>query len=373
VASQGVAVGGAGWTQRGSDAAVGWEAPDARRWLQLGLAALWLLDGVLQYQSAMFTRAFSQMLGGTAAGNPAVIADPISWAARIIEHNPTTTNVAFASIQLALGLGIAWRRSVRLALAGSIVWSVAVWWLGEGLGGVLTGGASPVNGAPGAVVLYALLAVLLWPAAGGRASGNGTGRGRASGIGAGRGRAGGGRAGGFVAARPLGARAARAVWLALWGSLACFAVLAANRTAQGLHDMIAGLAAGEPGWLASVNRGAASLVAHRGLAASVVLAVVLFAIAAGIFLPAPAVRVTVVLAVVVSAAIWVVGQDLGTILARGATDVNSGPLLMLVALAYWPVRAGRAAPGDGLAVPAADLAVPAGGTSAAGVSEGTTR
>ena len=30
---------------------------------------------------------------------------------------------------------------------------------------VLTGAASPVNGAPGAVILYALLAVLLWPAA----------------------------------------------------------------------------------------------------------------------------------------------------------------------------------------------------------------
>ena len=41
---------------------------DVRRALQLGLAAIWLLDGVLQYQSFMFTKAFGQMLGSTSAG-----------------------------------------------------------------------------------------------------------------------------------------------------------------------------------------------------------------------------------------------------------------------------------------------------------------
>ena len=53
----------------GAEAARG--APDARRLLQLALAGIWLLDGVLQYQSFMFSKAFSQMLGGTADGNPA--------------------------------------------------------------------------------------------------------------------------------------------------------------------------------------------------------------------------------------------------------------------------------------------------------------
>jgi hypothetical protein len=51
------------------------------------------------------------------------------------------------------------------AYAQPIVWSVAVWWFGAGLGGVLTGGANPLTGAPGAVILYALAAVLLWPPA----------------------------------------------------------------------------------------------------------------------------------------------------------------------------------------------------------------
>jgi hypothetical protein len=314
VASQGAAARTVGWTRPDARESVTGAAAriDYRRFLQLCLAGIWLLDGVLQYQSVMFNRGFGQMLAQSAAGNPAVIADPITWAARIISGHPSGTNAAFASIQVALGLGIAWRRSVRPALAASIVWSVAVWWFGEGLGGVLTGATSPVNDAPGAVILYALAAVLLWPAAG---------------------------AGAFVAARPAGARVARGLWVLLWGSLAYFAVLPVNRTPQALHDMIIGMAAGEPGWLASAERGAAGLVAHQGLAASIALAVALAAIALGGLLPAPGLRAAVVAALIVTAVIWVFGQDLGGLLAGGATDVNTGPLLALIALAYWPRRA----------------------------------
>ena len=112
----------------------------------------------------MFTKAFGQTLAGTAQGNPQVIAGPITWSARIVSYHPTATNAAFATIQLLLALGLAWRPTVKITLAASVAWSLAVWWLGEGLGGVLAGNASPVNGAPGAVIMYALLAVLLWPA-----------------------------------------------------------------------------------------------------------------------------------------------------------------------------------------------------------------
>jgi hypothetical protein len=122
----------------------------------------------------------------------------------------------------------------------------------------------------------------------------------------------------------------------LWGSLAYFALTTGNRTAQGLHDMVAGMASGEPGWLAAVNRGAAGLLNHQGLTASIVLAVLLAVIAAGVFLPRPLARAAVILAVVLALVIWVAGQDLGTILAGGGTDPNSGLLLAVVAIAYWP-------------------------------------
>ena len=322
-----------------------WAPPDLRRWLQLGLAAIWVLDGVLQYQSFMFTRAFGRMLAGGAGGNPAFLADSVRWVAGIIEHSPVATNAAFATIQLALGLGIAWRPAARAALACSVLWSAAVWWFGEGLGGILNGTASPVNGAPGAVILYALLAILVWPAAG-----------RPAPAAPGTGPDAGPRRAAFAAAGQLGAGAARGLWVALWGSLAFLSVTATSRAAQGLHDMIAGMAAGEPGWLAALDRGAGGALAHHGLAASVALAAVLAVIAAGIFLPARGARLAVGLAVLVSLVIWLVGQDLGQILAGDATDVNSGPLLALIALAYWPLRPAASRPGAAAGAPAERLA-----------------
>jgi hypothetical protein len=147
-----------------SISAASWQAPDVRRRLQLALAALWLLDAVLQFQAFMFSRSFPRMLAAAARGNPAFIADPITWSAQLIGAHAAAANAGFATIQLLLALGIARRPATRGALAASIAWALTVWWLGDGFGLVLTGTASPVNGAPGAVIIYALLAVLLWPA-----------------------------------------------------------------------------------------------------------------------------------------------------------------------------------------------------------------
>ena len=102
--------------------------------------------------------------------------------------------------------------------------------------------------------------------------------------------------------------------------------------------MLTSMATGEPGWLAAVDRAAAALLAQRGLVAAVVLAVLLAVIAAGVWLPGPAARITLVLAIGVAAALWPAGQALGGVLTGGGTDPDSAPLLALLALAYWPAR-----------------------------------
>jgi hypothetical protein len=319
---------------QGSEAEPAVARLDLPRALQLGLAAMWLLDGVLQFQPFMYTRAFTQMLASSAAGNPSFIARPITWDANLVQGHLAPLNTTFATVQLLLGLGIAIRPTVRPALAASVAWSLAVWWLGEGFDGILGGSSSPVGGAPGAVVLYALLAVLLWPV---------------------------GRPGApppFAAAGAVGARAARALWLVLWLSLAFFALTPANRAPGALSGALTDAAAGEPAWLAGLDKHAAALVAGQGLAASVLLAVVFVMIAAGVFLPRRAARAAIALAIVVAALIWVIGQALGMILATGATDPNSGPLLILLALAYWPAGA-PAVPAPRPATPAAGEPGPA--------------
>src|SRR5262249_39124182 len=80
------------------------------------------------------------------AGNPAIVARPVSWSAAFIDHHVGVLNAVFAAIQVLLGLGIAWRPTRRLALAASVAWALAVWWLGEGLGGLLSRTARPRHG-----------------------------------------------------------------------------------------------------------------------------------------------------------------------------------------------------------------------------------
>lgn len=289
-----------------------WTRPDGRRALQLVLATIWLIDGVLQLQSFFFTKSFGlQMISGMSQGNPSVVARPIAWSGTTIGHHAVLTDTFFALAQIAIAVAIAWMPTVKIGLGMSIAWAVGVWWVGEGLGGVLNGTANPVNGAPGAVIIYALLAVLLWPAdrADQKAS--------------------------FIAARTLGAPIAKALWFVLWGSLSYFVVLGANRSSRGLYNLISTEANGEPGWVAWIDRHAANLVDHRGLVVTMTLSALLAIVAVGTYLPKSLANATVALAVAMALTFWIVGENFGALFTNGATDVNSGPLLVLLGVSYW--------------------------------------
>lgn len=304
-----------------------WQPPGWRRSLQLVLATAWLLDGILQLQPFMFSHGahgFSGMLAGTAAGNPGPVASSIRWMARAVGAHSAPANLAFASFQILLGLGIAWRRSAKAALAASIPWAVAVWWFGEGLGGVLHGTGAPVVGGPGAVLLYALLAVVLWPAPSAGGGGETTERSVAT---------------PFAAVPGIGAAASRAIWAALWAAMAALSLLGGARSPASIGRAISSVDAGEPGWLTAIDRHAAAIVSGRGLVVAVVIAVICLVVAAGVYLPPAAARAVLVLAILTSIVIWTVTENFGTILAGGATDPNSGPMLVVLAFAYWPVRA----------------------------------
>ncbi|HEY3606078.1 MAG TPA: hypothetical protein VGL06_01180 [Pseudonocardiaceae bacterium] len=284
--------------------------PTHHRALQISLGVVWLIAAALQCQPVMFTPDFAgTTLSAAAAGNPGFVAAPIDWVVEQVQRFPVGANIAFIVIQAALGVGLLWRRTTKLALVGTVVWALAVWWLGEGFGGLFNGTANPLMGAPGAVLLYALLAVLIWPPR------------DESQV---RSPAGGGL---------VGHRLAAVLWLVLWGGFAVLSVLPVNWAPQ---NMIAGMANGEPGWLAGLDRSVGDALAGQGVLVSVLLCVVCALIAVGVVLPAPFARGAVVLAVVFALVSWVVGQNFGTVLTGNATDPNSGPLLVLLAVAYWP-------------------------------------
>lgn len=288
-----------------------------RRTLQVALGLVWLLDAALQFQPFMFGRGFAtQVIAPTAQGNPAVIANPIVWSAHVVLAHPVLWNALFATAQLLLALGLFWRPTVKLALASSMVWSLLLWWLAEGFGGLFAGTPSPLDGAPGAVILYGFLAILLWPGSREDAS--------------------------IATSSPL-RRWASVGWLALWLGEAYLTLQPVNRSASALATAVAGLADGEPRWLGGIDNAAANLLRHAGPGAGIALGCALTLIALSVFVPSRWERPLFAFAVVFALVLWIVGQDLGGILTGQGTDPNSAPLLALIACAYRPlaVRSGQ--------------------------------
>ncbi len=287
---------------------------DLQRTALLGLATIWLLDAVLQLQPFMFTKGsegFSGMLHTMGANNAGWVSHTITWNASVVYHHAVLANTLFALVQFVIAFGIISRRTTKAALALSIVWSLAVWWFGEGLGGVLLGTASPFGGGPGAVLIYAVVAALLWPRQGDDAP--------------------------FVAARAWGVGRAKVVWTAFWAVSALLAVVGHARQADTLQSLIP--SDGQPGWLTSLDQHTSRFFQHHSAAAAFLLCAVCLLLAVAVYLPPRVAELVLTAGLVGVLAIWVLVQDLGGMLAGGATDPNAGPILALLILSYWPLDA----------------------------------
>jgi hypothetical protein len=285
----------------------------ARRRLQLALAGLWVLDGVLKLQPFMFTKDFAPMtIGDAAQGAPGWLADPMNWASRIVQDHPVGLMALFALVELTIGFGIAVPRTLKPALIACMLWVPFLWFFAEGLGGLASGSASAFTGAPGASILYGLLAVLVWPVD---------------------------QPGQSEAVRFVGARPAKAVWLVLWGLFAVLAFRPVNTAPDAFSSAISDNTDGAPSWYLSLLHHAAAWTSGRGDEFGIAFGVLLALVAVSVFSPWPRlVRAGMVLAIVLAALIWVFGEGFGMPFMGMATDPDTGPLLALLALAYWPVR-----------------------------------
>jgi hypothetical protein len=279
---------------------------DNVRRTQTVLGLIWLLDGGLQFQSFMYSRGFVQLLASGAQGQPGWLHDSIIWGAKFANGDLGVWNTLFALTQVFLGLAILYRPLVKPALAASLLWVLIVWWFGEGFGMLFMNAAQPLTGAPGGVLMYGLVALVAWPN---------------------------GRAGGL-----LGVRGARTMWAALWLVMAWLWLLAANSSANATHDALTATDSGI-GFINSIQTHLANGAAGNGLVIALILAAI--SAACGITVAAgwrP--RLFLGIAIVLNVVYWIVPQGLGGIFAGGATDVNSGPLFVLLAYAMWPVFKG---------------------------------
>jgi hypothetical protein len=131
---------------------------------QVILGLIWLIDGILQFQPYMFGKKFiTGVILPNADGQPGIVATPITWVAHLIEPHVALFNGFAATLQILIGLGLIYRRTVKPALLISFAWALGVWFTGEGLGGFFNGTASPLTGAPGAALLYVIAGLMVWP------------------------------------------------------------------------------------------------------------------------------------------------------------------------------------------------------------------
>ena len=274
-----------------------------RRFAQVALGLLWLLDAGLQFQPFMFTRGFAtQVLAPNGDGQPDFIAVPVSWAVSLTSARPVLAGVAFALIQLAIAVAILVPRTARLGLALSIPWSAGVWLIGEGLGGLFVGHVDILTGAPGAVLLYAVLAVAAWP----RRSPNGSDA-------------------------PLPYWLVPA-WAVMWLGFASLTLLPGKGAVSSVTGEIDMMAAMTPGWLARLDSQLSGWVGAAGITGVIGLALLCGAIGLAAVAEGRARTAAAVAGITVAVLAGLVGQAFGELFSGRATDPGSAPLLILFAL-----------------------------------------
>lgn len=277
-----------------------------RRHLQFALGIFWLVDGGLQFQPFMFSHSFlAHVIEPTAAGQPRIVAVSILAVARLMSDHLAFYNSGAATIQILIGVGLLFPRTVKPALLASFGWALGVWAFGEGFGGLLTGEANPLTGAPGAVLLYLLAGLLVWPVD-----------------------------------RPvhrcvadqglLNDLGGRLIWANLWLGFAALSLLPANITRTGVSGAFKTSVSIAPLSVAHLDAALARASAGHGIPITLLLAAVELAIGIGIMHDRWR-NTAAVLGAVFALAIWVTTEGLGGVTTGQATDPNSGPLLILLA------------------------------------------
>ncbi len=290
------------------------------RVLQIFLGSLWIIDGLLQAQPKMFGSDFVKMVVlPNSMGQPGFIGSLITWAGHLMLHGSVFWNASFVLVQIGIGVGIISKKTTRFALLASIGWAAGVWFIGEGFGMVLTGTASPLTGAPGAVFIYGIMALIVYPRK--RQDSNAVLMGidsSASGDGL------------------LGSSAVLILWALFWIGNAFIWLEPANRYSSAVKDQIHANAQIQPAWFGGWINHVGSLIGASGGKLSFVLAATSVLIGFG---PLFSARATLFfnLGIALSLLYWVFGQGLGGILTGMGTDPNMGPIFVLFALSITPL------------------------------------
>ena len=300
--------------------------PVARRVLRIGFALLWILDGLLQIQSAMPLGLPTSVLEPSATSSPGWVQHVVNVGVTIWSNHPV--QAAASAVWLQLGIGAVlllaprgrWSRFAGLVATG---WGLVVWVFGEAFGGTFGHGASWLFGTPGAVLFYCVAGALVaLPDSAWSSPKLGRLILRAIGV-------------FFVAMAVLQAWPGRGFWQGA----------GRGTNAGNLTTMLRAMAqTSQPGSLSSTVRAFGRFDASHGWEVNLVVVVLLAVIGVAFSTANPrVVRPALYVAVVLCAADWVLVQDLGFLGGVG-TDPNSMLPMVLVFVSGYLAVAHVAAP-----------------------------
>ena len=296
----------------------------SRKALQRILGVLWLIDGLLQLQPQMFTmNMVNGIMKPMLQGQPGLFEPSLQFIVTQTTLHLTTVNLVIAIVQVCLGLGFLLLpdRWVKELVIASIVWALIVWYGGEGMNMLFTGTASILTGAPGAVLLYPLLGLAVYPRKKSTVASRGATR----------------KAGddGLLSREHL-----RWILSGFW-IFAALLQLQPNWWQPGQISGAIGAMVGQGGlntvlvdpMLQQLSNATANIEIPLNIALIVVF------LALGISLAVvrqEQLRPFLIASIVMSVVFWYCSQAFGMILTGMATDFNSGLLVVVMALAVWP-------------------------------------
>lgn len=297
--------------------------------LQRILGVLWLFDGLLQFQPQMFTmNMVNGVMKPMLQGQPGFIEPSLQFIVTQTTLHLTAVNLLIAIVQVLLGIAflILPNRWVKPVVIVSIIWAFIVWYGGEGMSMMLTGQASIFTGAPGAVLLYPLLGLVIWPRPQSREDAKSV------------------KAGddGLISRRVL-----RLVLAGFW-IFAALLQLQPNWWQPGQISQAIGAMVGQGGLntilvdpvLQQISNATATI--EIPLNVIMILAFLALGVALAI-VKDEHVRPFLIASIVLSLVFWYLTEAFGMILTGMATDFNSGLLVVVMALASFPTSAQRSA------------------------------
>lgn len=284
-------------------------------WLRRILGVLWLVDAILQVQPQMFTtNMIDSVLLPTLNAQPAPVAASLHFITVAISQHLVFVNILIAIVQAEIGIFLIAGLWVRGTVLLSIVWALIVWYGGEGMNLLLTGQSSVLTGAPGAVLLYPLLGLLVYPRKGSATTGE--------------------------ADAVLSRAHFRWVLAGFW----IFAALLQLQPFWWQQGQIAG-ALGSMTGMGKLNSVLIDPVlvplirfmSPLELPLNGLLILIFLGLGLGLALAKPRwIHPLLALSIALGLLIWWLAQGFGMIFTGLATDFNSGLLIMLMTLACWP-------------------------------------